>query len=199
MCINDLWAAGEPGPTINQVYAGMVPTGHSWGKGIHDGTDSDKMLAMCEYRCVKPNGSDNSAQNQCTCSNGNGATGTSCPTHNTEKCSDCNTGYKMENNVCIENVCNCGVGPPYTGAACPVDGAQGCESCYSGYHHDVRSSGDSCVENVCTCGNGPGHTGPACPVNGVRGCASCNSGYTHIKLSNGDICHPSSYLVPSVT
>ena len=40
-------------------------------------------------------------ENQCTCSNGVGATDTTCPTHGTEFCISCNSGYTLTGNQCI--------------------------------------------------------------------------------------------------
>jgi uncharacterized protein YegL len=38
--------------------------------------------------------------NVCTCSNGAGATGTNCPSHNSAKCVSCNSGFILEGTVC---------------------------------------------------------------------------------------------------
>ena len=56
-----------------------------------------------EHRYVKPldiNGEriglpEKCTENQCTCDNGVGATGTDCPTHGDAKCTSCDDGYHL--------------------------------------------------------------------------------------------------------
>jgi hypothetical protein len=40
------------------------------------------------------------ATKQCTCSNGSGSSGSSCPAHNTEHCEQCNSGHFLKNTLC---------------------------------------------------------------------------------------------------
>ena len=68
------------------------------------------MNILCEYRCSNSCDSGyhlsgtSCTPNQCSCSNGNSATGSSCLTHNTEICSTCDAGYELSNNVCLRTI-----------------------------------------------------------------------------------------------
>merc|ERR1712113_232879 len=81
--------------------------------------------------------SDDSPKKICTCPNGKGAEGTSCPTDNAQKCQWCNHGYYLtSSNSCASNSCNCkcigggeDCGYDASGASCPTNGAYACEWC----------------------------------------------------------------------
>ena len=63
----------------------------------------NSLVARCGlalYRNVKGRAVSVCVANACTCSNGNGATGSSCPTHNTAKCASCNTNYYLNAEAC---------------------------------------------------------------------------------------------------
>lgn len=73
-------------------------------------------------------------ENECTCNNGVGATGISCPTNGTEQCINCNTGYYLQDGACLPNQCTCLLGTGATGTACPFNGQHKCiEPCNDGY------------------------------------------------------------------
>ena len=44
------------------------------------------------------------AENQCTCSNGDGAKGNDCSAHNAAKCSSCNRGFFLSSDECLQSV-----------------------------------------------------------------------------------------------
>ena len=63
------------------------------------------MCASCDSgRYLKGDGT--CALKACTCSNGTGATGTSCPSNGNAKCKSCNRGYKLSGGSCGKIV-NC--------------------------------------------------------------------------------------------
>ena len=124
---------------------------------------------------------------QCSCSNGQGTTGADCPSNGQEKCENCNSGYYLYQDTCIENSCTCENGIGAIGEDCISDGSATCASCNPGHYlleTLTRSSVYTCPENVCTCQNGVGTTNTNCPENGNSSCASCNSGY----FLNADSC-----------
>ena len=90
---------------------------------------------------------------QCTCDNGNGASGTACPNHDDAKCASCTGDFYLD------------------GTACTAWDT--CES--SEYVTQVPSVTQDrlCATKVCTCVNGNGATGDDCDTNGVAKCASC--------------------------
>ena len=123
----------------------------------------------------------------CKCSNGTGAEGTDCPTHDADMCASCNNGYfpwefwswstsrgAMVRTVsCGRNDCKCSNGTGATGTDCPMHNTAKCVSCNTGYY----LNGDACEAYTCTCSNGSPATGSACTSDGAK-CESCNDGYT---------------------
>lgn len=100
----------------------------------------------------------------CTCVNGAAAYGASCPTHNQQFCTGCDTGSTMINNVCVVNVCSCGNGIAPTGENCPAHNQQFCTSCDLG----STMTDNVCVANVCTCNNGVVATGADCTQHNLQ-------------------------------
>ena len=76
------------------------------------------------------------AEKQCTCSNGTGTTGKSCPVNGLTRCvpGSCSIGYHMSSaNDCVPNLCSCSGGTAATGAACTTHAAEICANCTDGY------------------------------------------------------------------
>jgi hypothetical protein len=135
--------------------------------------------------------------NACTCSGGTGATGSSCPTHNTAKCVSCGIGYWLNGTECDENQCTCSSGTGARGSSCPTHNTAKCwtcsgntylkdgkcldwQTCSVGQYEFRAPDNDldrSCLANACTCSGGTGARGTACPNNGDSKCVSCNTGY----------------------
>ena len=111
--------------------------------------------------------------NQCTCENGDGATGADCPTHGDAVCASCAAGFHLDGTACVANQCTCANGIGTSGTDCPTHDTAKCASCASGYYLD----GTACTENQCTCADGTGATGADCPADGDAVCASCDIGY----------------------
>ena len=91
---------------------------------------------------------------QCTCPGGTSARGDNCPENGFEhcvscngnrklsvnnRCDECQPGYYMDNNACVENQCTCSNGVGNTGVACATDGTQSCASCNTGSSQDVEA------------------------------------------------------------
>ena len=105
--------------------------------------------------------------NQCTCENGDGATGAECPTHDDAKCASCDEYYHLLNDQCVANQCTCANGIGASGADCPTHDDAKCTSCADWFH----LNGTACVANQCTCADGTGATGADCPADGDAVCA----------------------------
>ena len=83
--------------------------------------------------------------NECTCSNGNGTTGSNCLTDGVAKCGSCDSGYNINGTVCEMNECFCANGNGTTGLNCLTDGATKCGSCDSGYNLNSNFFGIVCA------------------------------------------------------
>lgn len=123
------------------------------------------------------------ALKECTCENGDGATGADCPTHDDAKCASCDAGYHLLNDQCAANQCTCTNGTGASGADCPADDDAKCASCDAGYHLD----GTACVSNQCTCSYGTGTIGAECDIHGTEDCASC-SGAAVLTTGSSNTC-----------
>ena len=135
---------------------------------------------------------------QCTCPGGTSARGDNCPENGFEhcvscngnrklsvnnRCDECQPGYYMDNNACVENQCTCSNGVGNTGVACATDGTQSCASCNTG------SYGNLCDQtNQCVCPNGAAATGTGCYSNGATLCVSCTLGYDFVQSESCDVC-----------
>ena len=115
----------------------------------------------------------------CTCENGTVATGSDCDVHNSNVCTECDTGYTLDGyRNCEPNQCTCENGTAATGSDCDVHNSYVCSICDAGYHID----GNHCEPNQCTCENGTAATGSDCNVDASNICSVCDAGYT---LLNG--------------
>ena len=107
------------------------------------------------------------AEKECTCANGDGSTGTACPTHGAEACSDCDSDYFLVEGKCVIPTCS--------------DGSH----CALAENSDGAPT-SSCEANACTCEHG---TGASCAANAVQHCVSCDPGYTRqLAGSDGGAC-----------
>ena len=70
-------------------------------------------------------------EKQCTCANGEGATGAACPNHGDEKCTECTGNFMLPD--C--NTCNPGFALP------------DCNTCANGYYHNGTTCVLSCAAN----------------------------------------------------
>lgn len=115
----------------------------------------------------------------CTCSNGTAdkscSTPTECDCTTTtcvEKCSDCNTGYWKNGDICQENQCTCNNGTASQGTECPENKTEHCESCDKNY--DMTSK-KTCVAK---CTENPGQTWTPWPTHGGEmTCSYCPNHY----------------------
>jgi surface protein len=103
-------------------------------------------------------------QNNCSCANGDAATGTACTTHGANICTSCSGGYYKTGNTCT-GCTTCGAGTTET-TAC------------------TQSTNRACTQNVCSCSDGISANGTACTTNEANICLSCDSGY----YKNGVTC-----------
>ena len=138
------------------------------------------------------------ATKQCTCQGGTSARGDNCPENGFQHCESCNgnrklsvnnrceqcqPGYYMVNNACVENQCTCSNGVGNTGAACAINNTASCASCNTG------SYGNLCDQNnQCACPNGAAATGTGCYSNGATLCVSCTLGYDFVRSESCDVC-----------
>ena len=111
---------------------------------------------------------------ECNCQNGQGSIGNACPGIDVEFCVSCDSGFYLQNNLCVPNQCTCSNGVGFTGTDCSENGASGCSSCNSGYSLNLFNV---CILNVCSCENGEGAIGESCPVSNSLVCASCDDGF----------------------
>merc|ERR1712060_571685 len=66
-----------------------------------DKDDSDKGDGDKDDGDTDGGDKDDDDKDQCTCANGNGATGSACPTPGAAKCASCNSGYTLIGTVCL--------------------------------------------------------------------------------------------------
>ncbi len=66
----------------------------------------------------------------CKCGHGDAAQGPACPGDDVEKCVSCDSGFRLENGLCLEYVCECEFGRPLVGAGEPVCEEHGKQACY---------------------------------------------------------------------
>lgn len=111
----------------------------------------------------------------CECPNGIPAVDKQCTTHKGIICSECNPGFKLQENQCIGDDCKCEHGTPEPNGKCLQEGDSICESCLPGYN----LVGKKCVPNKCLCENGRAATGSECPMDGMYSCTRCKDGYRH--------------------
>lgn len=76
----------------------------------------------------------------CSCANGIGSRGDTCPKDKEPRCSRCNDGYHLDGIVCKANVCSCNGGTAATGLLCYKTGMHKCVSCKKGYHMDTTKN-----------------------------------------------------------
>ena len=91
-CDNGVLTTGTSCPTHNQEFCSSCNEGNI------------KVNNICVANICDVAGSCDEASGElkvCTCANGAAAYGDSCPTHNQQFCTGCNTGSSMINNVCV--------------------------------------------------------------------------------------------------
>jgi len=125
--------------------------------------------------------------NICTCTIdrvvvGQEALGDACTQHGGNICTSCETGYRLDGNVCVvqgENVCACDYGQAVPNADCTINGSPNCTSCEDGYGlANIADNAKTCSNTACNCANGTVTTGAACLGNGLNHCSSCFEGFT---------------------
>ena len=123
----------------------------------------------------------------CTCSNGVGSTGLTCPHHTSHHCVRCDAGYYLDakTHQCRLNVCNCANGEATTGVACKTHGDDQCSSCEAGFH---ATSTAVCEPNVCQCPFGEPVSGAACKSHNVAMCESCSDPLLHVFIKAAGAC-----------
>ena len=87
-------------------------------------------------------------ENQCTCAHGSGASGASCPTHES-KCTSCIDTHELVGTECKRKCTDA----------------------------QYRTSDGKCAEKECACDNGDGVTGASCPTHSAKVCSKCDVGY----------------------
>lgn len=113
----------------------------------------------------------------CSCNNGQPAQET-CPSSSPEKCSSCNSGYRL-NGITCQSDCHCPNGSPGVATAgtneCTLANPTKClpNSCNTGYTYDINTS--YCLPN-CQCPHGTPSQGVCSIANPTR-CTSCDPGY----------------------
>ena len=121
-------------------------------------------------------------ENVCKCRDGTPTP--KCVEHDSECCSHCNLGFRVEEKKCVRNICTCDNGDAALGITCTAHGSQNCVSCAAGYDLDGKICKKQ--EIKCTCDNGTPASGEAC-IKSTRKCSSCDAGF---YLNVGNVCTP---------
>eukprot|EP00928_Gymnodinium_smaydae_P054119 TRINITY_DN3794_c0_g1_i1.p1 TRINITY_DN3794_c0_g1~~TRINITY_DN3794_c0_g1_i1.p1 ORF type:complete len:3080 (-),score=568.50 TRINITY_DN3794_c0_g1_i1:116-9355(-) len=116
--------------------------------------------------------------NVCVCAYGDevdgAATGEACTEMNANICVDCNAGYFLEEETCLENICTCQDGTGGVGLDCPRHEDVHCTSCNPGF---TLTEEFTCQENVCRCDNGLAAEGELCEEDDLLLCTACEVGF----------------------
>ena len=100
--------------------------------------------------------------------------GTECPTHGDAKCTSCESGYSLENMICVEKQCNCEHGVNATGTDCPTDGLRNAQVAKMDTTSKVVSLSR---QHTLLCGSGLAVEESDCEAAFTAMGTGCNKGY----------------------
>ncbi len=198
VCTNGQGATAEACETHTNATCAVCNPGFHLSVGPYDGELVNSVIAQGDLFSI-------CVANECTCSNGQPATGTLCAEHETNTCASCDIGFHLDQGNCEQNVCLCENGQARTGENCTVHNANQCDTCDDYFHRDENIAidenfnwyvnvSDHCTKNLCTCENGQAAEGDACQtlIHGANICASCDESrnYELVGSECMIICYP---------